>query len=99
MFGINEELKFVPVRAAILTVSDTRTLANDTSGDTLKQRLEDAGHIIADRKLLRDDAPAIKSAVEAWIADPSRNAPCPASAENNSPVGGIDTTASSARPR
>lgn len=71
MFGINEELKFVPVRAAILTVSDTRTLANDTSGDTLKQRLEDAGHVIADRKLLRDDAPAIKSAVEAWIADPS----------------------------
>lgn len=71
MHGVNEELEFVPVRIAILTVSDTRTLANDTSGETLKQRLEEAGHILADRALLRDDASEIRSQVEQWIEDAS----------------------------
>lgn len=70
MHGVHEDLDFVPVRIAILTVSDTRTAENDTSGDTLVQRLEDAGHILADRVLLRDEAGAIRARVEKWIADP-----------------------------
>jgi molybdenum cofactor biosynthesis protein B len=70
MFGINEKMDFKPVRIAVLTVSDTRTLENDTSGEALKQRLEEAGHKLADRKLLRDDAGAIKTQIENWIADP-----------------------------
>lgn len=69
MQGINESLDFTPVRIAVLTVSDTRTAANDTSGDTLAARLEEAGHILADRALLRDDAAAIRALVERWIAD------------------------------
>ncbi|MBB5519327.1 molybdenum cofactor biosynthesis protein B [Amphiplicatus metriothermophilus] len=71
MHGVNESLAFVPVRIAILTVSDTRTLETDTSGETLKNRLEAAGHVLADRKLLRDDADAIRAQVRAWIDDPS----------------------------
>lgn len=71
MHGVNESLAFVPVRIAILTVSDTRTLETDTSGEALKNRLEAAGHALADRKLLRDDAGAIRAQVETWIDDPS----------------------------
>lgn len=71
VYGINEELKFKPVRIAILTVSDTRTLENDTSGETLKNRLEGDGHILADRALLRDEAGAVRARIEGWIADPS----------------------------
>jgi molybdenum cofactor biosynthesis protein B len=69
--GVNESLAFVPVRIAILTVSDTRTLETDTSGEALKNRLEAAGHALADRKLLRDDADAIRAQVQTWIDDPS----------------------------
>lgn len=71
MHGVNESLAFVPVRIAILTISDTRTLDTDTSGETLKGRIEAAGHVLADRKLLRDDADAIRAQVQAWIDDPS----------------------------
>lgn len=71
MYGINEELAFKPVRIAILTVSDTRTLESDTSGETLKNRLEGDGHILADRALLRDEATAVRARIESWIADPS----------------------------
>lgn len=71
MFGVNEELKFTPVRIAVLTVSDTRTLENDTSGETLKGRIEDAGHVLADRALLRDDAASIRNQVKRWIEDPT----------------------------
>lgn len=69
MHGINEELEFIPVRIAVLTVSDTRTLENDTSGDILAQRIGAAGHVLADRDLLRDDKEAIRARVEAWIED------------------------------
>ncbi len=68
--GINENLSFVPVRIAILTVSDTRGLESDTSGATLVQRLESAGHILADRKIVRDDREKIQAIVRAWIDDP-----------------------------
>lgn len=70
MPGIDESLDFKPVRIAVLVVSDTRTLANDTSGDLLVQRLQDAGHILADRKIVKDDPAIIRSKVQAWIDDP-----------------------------
>jgi molybdenum cofactor biosynthesis protein B len=69
--GIKEELTFTPVRVAVLTVSDTRTLETDTSGATLQKRLEAAGHVLADRALLRDEKEAIRALVERWIEDPS----------------------------
>lgn len=70
MAGVDQSLEFKPLRIAILTVSDTRTLETDTSGAALKERLEAAGHLLADRKLIRDDIAKIGSVVEAWIADP-----------------------------
>ena len=65
-FGIDEGLIFRPVRIAILTVSDTRTQANDTSGDFLVERLEMAGHELADRKILKDDKNLIQDKVKDW---------------------------------
>ena len=61
---------FRPVRIAILTVSDTRGPAEDRSGDTLVERLTAAGHILADRALLKDDLEGIVAKLENWIADP-----------------------------
>ena len=69
MAGIDETRTFVPVRIAILTVSDTRTLADDKSGDTLQERVKGAGHILADRAILKDDVEAIRAKVQAWISD------------------------------
>ena len=74
MFGINESLPFKPIRIAVLTVSDTRTLDNDTSGDVLAQRIEAAGHNLADRVLLRDDKDKIQAQVKAWIGQPDIDA-------------------------
>ncbi len=70
MAGVDQSLEFKPLRIAILTVSDTRTLETDTSGAALKERLEAAGHLLADRRLIRDDIAKIRSLVQAWIADP-----------------------------
>lgn len=70
MPGVDQSLTFRPLRIAILTVSDTRTIETDTSGAALTERLEAAGHKLADRKLIRDDIPKIRSAVQSWIADP-----------------------------
>lgn len=64
------ERAFLPVRIAVLTVSDTRGLAEDRSGDTLVQRLTDAGHVLAERAIVRDDADLIVDQLRAWIADP-----------------------------
>ena len=61
---------FIPVRIAVLTVSDTRTAADDRSGDTLVERLTAAGHRLAGRAIVRDDRPAIAARLRAWIADP-----------------------------
>ena len=69
MHGVNDKLEFVPVRIAVLTVSDTRTAENDTSGDAIVSRLTEAGHVLADRALLRDDVVGIREKVEAWIDD------------------------------
>ncbi|MCL7404971.1 MAG: molybdenum cofactor biosynthesis protein B [Marivivens sp.] len=58
--------EFIPVRIAVLTVSDTRTLAEDKSGDTLVARIADAGHILADRKIIRDDRDDIAAILREW---------------------------------
>ncbi len=65
------EPAFVPVRIAVLTVSDTRGLAEDRSGDVLVERLQAAGHLLAARTILRDEQPAIEAQLRAWIADPA----------------------------
>jgi molybdenum cofactor biosynthesis protein B len=63
-------LPFLPVNIAVLTVSDTRTLADDRSGDTLVNRITAAGHRLAARRIERDDADVIEAALRSWIADP-----------------------------
>ncbi len=74
MPGVDQSLTFRPLRIAILTVSDTRTIETDTSGAALIERLEAAGHKLADRKLIRDDVPKIRSIVQSWIASPDVDA-------------------------
>ena len=69
--GIDQSLPFVPVRIAVLTVSDTRNAANDTSGDTLAARVVASGHVLADRGIERDDPDAIERRLRSWIADPT----------------------------
>lgn len=71
MHGINENLPFIPVNIAVLIVSDTRTLETDTSGATLLERIEKAGHRIAERKIAPDDVSAIRNTVSNWINDPN----------------------------
>ena len=66
--------EFIPVRIAVMTVSDTRTRANDTSGDTLEARIKDAGHIVADRVIVHDDKDAIVAHLRKWIKDPAVDA-------------------------
>ena len=71
MPGIDESRAFVPVNIAILTVSDTRTLADDKSGQTLVDRVAAAGHRLADRRIVKDERAAIEAQLRAWIADPN----------------------------
>ncbi len=61
------ERGFMPVRIAVLTVSDTRTMADDKSGQTLADRVMAAGHLLADRTIVKDDVNVIRQAVRAWI--------------------------------
>lgn len=63
------EREFLPVRIAVLTVTDTRALDQDRSGDVLVQRLGDAGHVLADRKIIRDERAEIADQLRAWCAD------------------------------
>src|SRR5690606_26574728 len=63
------EATFVPLEIAVLTVSDTRTLETDTSGQLLAERLQDAGHRLAARVLLKDDLYRIRAQVATWIAE------------------------------
>ena len=67
---IDESLPFLPVRIAVLTVSDTRSLADDRSGNTLVERLEGAGHVLAAREIVKDDVGTIVEQLAAWIDDP-----------------------------
>ncbi len=71
MSRLDESRAFVPVRIAIATISDTRTLANDTSGDTLAARIADAGHLLADRQIVPDDVGLITALLRGWVADPA----------------------------
>jgi molybdenum cofactor biosynthesis protein B len=66
---LDETRKFVPVNIAVLTVSDTRDLASDRSGDTLAARIEAAGHRMVAREILKDEAALIEAKLRAWIAD------------------------------
>ena len=68
---INEDRQFLAVSIAVLTVSDTRTEADDRSGDTLVERLTAAGHTLADRAIVKDDADVIEAKLRAWIDDPN----------------------------
>jgi len=61
--------EFIAVNIALLTVSDTRTAADDRSGDLLAGRLRDAGHQLADRRIVTDNIHQVRAAVAAWIAD------------------------------
>ena len=70
MARIDESRPFIPVNIAVLTVSDTRTAANDTSGDALAERIVKAGHRVAARVIEKDDAATIEQHLRAWIADP-----------------------------
>lgn len=65
-----KQRNFVPLNIAVLTISDTRTLDTDTSGQTLVDRLEGAGHVLIDRGLVIDDIYQIRAQVSLWIADP-----------------------------
>jgi molybdopterin adenylyltransferase len=67
---VGEERQFIPLNIAVMTVSDTRTEENDTSGKVLADRLTGAGHLLADKLIVRDDIYAIRAAVSGWIADP-----------------------------
>ena len=69
--AIDQALPFHPVRIAVLTVSDTRTAADDRSGDVLVERLTGAGHVLADRAIVKDDVALIVERLRGWITDPS----------------------------
>lgn len=71
MSRIDETRAFIPVRIAVLTVSDTRTHEDDKSGDTLVERLTDAGHVLAARSIEKDDRAAIVAHLRRWVADPA----------------------------
>ena len=67
--NINPSLPFHPVRIAVMTVSDTRSLEDDISGDVLVKRLEESGHVLADRAIVKDDQAAIVDQLKTWIAN------------------------------
>ncbi len=69
MPGIDPSKVFVPVNIAVMTVSDTRDASNDTSGDTLAARITAAGHRVAARAIIRDDADLITAKLRDWIAE------------------------------
>jgi len=70
MPGIDESREFIPVNIAVLTISDTRGIAEDRSGDTLVRRLQGDGHRLADRAIVRDDVEEIVGRLRSWITDP-----------------------------
>ena len=70
MSRIDETLDFIPVKIAVLTVSDTRSLAEDRSGQTLVDRLAEAGHQLAAREIVPDERAEISQQLQRWIDDP-----------------------------
>jgi len=71
MSTIDETKQFIPLNIALLTISDTRLLADDKSGATLADRLTAAGHKLATREIVVDDVEAIRVIIRRWIADPA----------------------------
>ena len=69
MPGIDESKPFVPLKIAVLSVSDTRELADDKSGATLIERIRAAGHVVAERAIVKDEVEAIRRHVKTWIED------------------------------
>ena len=67
MPSLDQKRAFVPIRIAVLTVSDTRTLADDKSGDLLSERVSQAGHQLSARKIVRDDIRAIRACARDWL--------------------------------
>jgi molybdopterin adenylyltransferase len=67
---IDESLPFLPVNIAVLTVSDTRDIASDRSGQTLQERIAARGHRCVAREIVRDEAPLIEALLRRWVADP-----------------------------
>lgn len=72
--AIDKALVFKPIQIAVLTVSDTRTPETDTSGDILAGRVTGAGHVLAARAIIRDDAALLAAQLDAWIDDPAIDA-------------------------
>jgi molybdenum cofactor biosynthesis protein B len=69
MAGIDESRQFVPLKIAVLTISDTREDVDDKSGATLVERIRAAGHAVAARAIVKDEVEAIRDQVKAWITD------------------------------
>ncbi len=69
MHGIDDKVRFVAINIAVMTVSDTRTEADDRSGAVLVGRIEDAGHKLAAKAIVRDEGAAITAKLGEWIAD------------------------------
>ncbi|WP_422031358.1 molybdenum cofactor biosynthesis protein B [Roseovarius sp.] len=69
MSRIDENREFIPVRIAVLTVSDTRDASDDRSGNTLADRIEAAGHVLADRMIVRDERDQIVEQLREWVND------------------------------
>ena len=71
---IDDKLPFLPVHIAVMTVSDTRTEADDRSGDTLVERLKADGHILAARTIVKDESDAIEAQINTWVENPDIDA-------------------------
>lgn len=74
MAGINEDIAFVPLRLAVLVISDTRTEADDRSGKVLKERALGAGHEVVAHAIVPDDQARVVEQLRTWIADPQVDA-------------------------
>ncbi|MGB3472723.1 MAG: molybdenum cofactor biosynthesis protein B [Erythrobacter sp.] len=72
--AIDQDKTFIPINIAVLTVSDTRTPETDTSGNILAKRVTDAGHTLAARQIVKDDAELLASYFDIWIDDPDIDA-------------------------
>jgi molybdenum cofactor biosynthesis protein B len=70
MSKLDSRRSFIPVRIAVLTVTDTRSLADDKSGDLLAARIREAGHLVAAREIVPDEVEEIRAVVRRWIEDP-----------------------------
>ena len=73
MSPIDEKRKFISVNIALLTITDSRTLNEDISGDFLAQRITDLGHYVYDRQIIKDEVPLIKKIILSWVTNPEIN--------------------------